>query len=109
MFGEIDRKKLNYILFVTDFLCQCGALFLIAFLQRGIWFLRFWTQSGKRYSTSAEHNSRNGNKPTDENNTQEFELNNTVSDKDSADQHPEKSRQEMPKGYVCSVEKNLLQ
>ena len=97
---------------ISDFLCQCGVLFLIAFIQRGIWFLRLWVLSRKRDSTRAAHNNGKTNKPTDGNQKQEFELNNTASHKNNRDQHPQKSRpQDTPKEYVQSVllEKKLLQ
>ena len=90
-------------MFISDFLCQCGVLFLIAFIQRGIWFLRLWVQSRKRDSTSAAHNNGKTNKPIDENQKQEFELNNTTSHTNNSDQHPQKSRpQDTPKEYVKS-------
>ena len=99
-------------MFISDFLCQCGVLFLIAFIQRGIWFLRLWVQSRKRDSARAAHNNDKTNKPTDGNQRQEFELNNTTSHKNNSNQHPQKSRpQDTPKEYVQSVllEKKLLQ
>ena len=68
-------------------------------------------QSRKSDSIRAAQNNGNSNKPTDENKTQEFELN-AASHKKSTDQHRKKSRpQDTPKGYVHSVlmEKNLLQ
>ena len=91
-------------MFISDFLCQCAVLFLIAFIQRGIWFLRLWVQSRKRDSTRAAHNNGKTKKPTDESQKQEFELNNTTSHKNNRDQHPPKSRpQDTPKEYVQSV------
>ena len=67
-FGSRTFERLLVTDFVTDFLWQCVALFLVAFTQNGIWFLRFWLLNLKSRNVT--------NESTNEHKSDDIELDN---------------------------------
>ena len=79
---------------ISDFLIQCGVLFLIAFVQRGLWLLRIWLLSKRTYSSPATNKGiqNTDRSPGGKTKEQVFELNNAAAPK-QVTQHKSIKRQ----------------